>query len=114
MGGTYRVKDDIEFHAVIQEWDGSAWIPYQTDDIQLEFQMLDPYVRLTMSHDGAGSYVAAFKVPDVYGVFQFKLNYRRHGYSSLSLAEQVSIRPFPPQRVPQDACPGLPLLRFCL
>ena len=92
--GTYRVKDDIEFHAVIQEWDGSAWIPYQTDDIQLEFQMLDPYVRLTMPHDGAGNYVAAFKVPDVYGVFQFKLNYRRHGYSSLSLAEQVSIRPF--------------------
>jgi oligosaccharyltransferase complex subunit beta len=29
-------------------------------------------------------------VPDVYGVFQFKVEYHRLGYTSLSLSKQVS------------------------
>ena len=94
QGSVYRVKDDIEFHTTIEEWTGTAWQPYTASDVQIEFQMLDPYVRLTMTHDSAGHYVGAFKVPDVYGVFQFKLTYRRHGYSSLLYAEQVVVRPF--------------------
>ena len=36
-----------------------------------------------------GSYFTAFKVPDVYGVFQFKVEYQRLGYTSLSLSKQV-------------------------
>merc|ERR1711916_305495 len=82
LGGGVGVGDIMEFVR-----SGRSVVLAGSSDIQLEFQMLDPYVRLTMPHDGAGNYVAAFKVPDVYGVFQFKLNYRRHGYSSLSLAE---------------------------
>lgn len=36
-----------------------------------------------------GRYFTAFKVPDVYGVFQFKVEYQRLGYTSLSLSKQV-------------------------
>jgi hypothetical protein len=36
-----------------------------------------------------GHYFTAFKVPDVYGVFQFKVEYQRLGYTSLSLSKQV-------------------------
>lgn len=36
-----------------------------------------------------GVYTTSFKVPDVYGVFQFKVEYQRLGYTSLSLAKQV-------------------------
>lgn len=36
-----------------------------------------------------GRYFTSFKVPDVYGVFQFKVEYQRLGYTSLSLAKQV-------------------------
>lgn len=36
-----------------------------------------------------GQYFTAFKVPDVYGVFQFKVEYQRLGYTSLSLSKQV-------------------------
>lgn len=36
-----------------------------------------------------GHYSAEFKVPDVYGVFQFKVEYQRLGYTSLSLSKQV-------------------------
>jgi hypothetical protein len=37
-----------------------------------------------------GLYHTSFKVPDVYGVFQFKVEYHRLGYTSLSLSKQVS------------------------
>lgn len=36
-----------------------------------------------------GLYSASFKVPDVYGVFQFKVEYQKLGYTSLSLSKQV-------------------------
>lgn len=36
-----------------------------------------------------GRYFTSFKVPDVYGVFQFKIEYERLGYTSLSLSKQV-------------------------
>lgn len=36
-----------------------------------------------------GLYSTSFKVPDVYGVFQFKVEYQRLGYTSLSLSKQV-------------------------
>ena len=37
-----------------------------------------------------GLYSTTFKVPDVYGVFQFKVEYQKLGYTGLSLAKQVS------------------------
>jgi len=36
-----------------------------------------------------GLYSVSFQVPDVYGVFQFKIEYQRVGYTSLSLSKQV-------------------------
>ncbi|GJV82450.1 dolichyl-diphosphooligosaccharide--protein glycosyltransferase 48 kDa subunit [Tanacetum coccineum] len=45
-------------------------------------------------NDDLGLYLASFKVPDVYGVFQFKVEYQRLGYASLSLAKQIPVRPF--------------------
>jgi hypothetical protein len=36
-----------------------------------------------------GLYTTSFKVPDVYGVFQFKVEYQRLGYTGVSLAKQV-------------------------
>ena len=88
------------------------------DDVQLQFYMMSPYVLKTLSTNGKvsfgevhvfclcnptsamsclyvclilqGLYDASFRVPDVYGVFQFKVDYHRLGYTSLSLSKQVS------------------------
>ena len=38
--------------------------------------------------------LAAAQVPDVYGIYKFRVQYRRPGLSVLSLSDQVSIRPF--------------------
>ena len=56
----YRVKDELWYSVNVQEWDGSEWKPYkvsegkgsdtQTDDLQLEFVMLNPYIRQNLTY----------------------------------------------------------------
>lgn len=90
----YRINDDLEYSIEIYEWSGASWKPYVADDVQLQFYMMSPYVLKTLSTDLKGLYFASFKVPDVYGVFQFKVEYQRLGYTSLSLSKQIPVRPF--------------------
>ncbi|KAJ9152877.1 hypothetical protein P3X46_026387 [Hevea brasiliensis] len=90
----YRIKDDLEYSVEIYEWSGTRWEPYVADDVQLQFYMMSPYVLKTLSTDKKGLYYTAFKVPDVYGVFQFKIEYRRLGYTTLSLSKQIPVRPY--------------------
>ncbi|XVF17825.1 hypothetical protein REPUB_Repub10bG0158000 [Reevesia pubescens] len=90
----YRIKDDLKISVEIYEWSGKNWEPYVADDVQVQFYMMSPYVLKTLSTEGKGLYHASFKVPDVYGVFQFKVDYNRLGYTSLSLSKQIPVRPF--------------------
>ncbi|XP_043709675.1 dolichyl-diphosphooligosaccharide--protein glycosyltransferase 48 kDa subunit-like [Telopea speciosissima] len=90
----YRINDDLEYSVEVYEWSGSSWEPYTADDVQVQFYMMSPYVLKTLSTDGKGRYFTTFKVPDVYGVFQFKVEYQRLGYTSLSLSKQIPVRPF--------------------
>jgi hypothetical protein len=79
----------------ITESDGAGgWKPYVASDLQLEFVMLDPYLRLNMTHEGGGRYGVTFKAPDVYGIYHFRVQYRRPGRTVLYLHDQVSLRPF--------------------
>ncbi|GMH02745.1 hypothetical protein Nepgr_004584 [Nepenthes gracilis] len=90
----YRISDDLEYAIEIYEWSGTSWEPYVANDIQVQFYMMSPYVLKTLSTDQKGLYYTSFKVPDVYGVFQFKVEYERLGYTSLSLSKQIPVRPF--------------------
>jgi len=91
---TYTIKDEVEYSAQIQEWNGKEWVPLLADDVQLEFRMLDPYVRTTLKHDKNGKYTTSFKLPDVYGVFTFKIEYTRRGYGGLTSITRTPVRPF--------------------
>lgn len=90
----YRITDDLEYFVEIYEWSGTNWEPYVADDVQIQFYMMSPYVLKALSTDKKGLFHTSFKVPDVYGVFQFKVEYHRLGYTSLSLAKQIPVRPF--------------------
>ncbi|RLM85929.1 dolichyl-diphosphooligosaccharide--protein glycosyltransferase 48 kDa subunit [Panicum miliaceum] len=105
--GMYRINDDLrevkcantnfilkEYLVEIYEWSGTSWKPYVADDVQLQFFMMSPYVLKTMSADKKGLYSTSFKVPDVYGVFQFKVEYQRLGYTGLSFTKQIPVRPY--------------------
>ncbi|GBG79164.1 hypothetical protein CBR_g28880 [Chara braunii] len=90
----YRITDELEYSLDILEWDGKKWQPYRANDVQMQFYMMSPYVLKTLSHDNQGRYSVSFCVPDVYGVFQLKVQYRRLGYATLDLSRQIPVRPF--------------------
>ncbi|KAE8687706.1 Dolichyl-diphosphooligosaccharide--protein glycosyltransferase 48 kDa subunit [Hibiscus syriacus] len=90
----YRINDELVYSLEIYEWSGSSWEPYVADNVQVQFYMMSPYVLKTLSNDKKGLYSTSFKVPDVYGVFQFKVEYQKLGYTSLSLAKQIPVRPY--------------------
>ena len=90
----FRIMDDVTFQVQISEWVGNKWIPFQADDVQVEFKMLNPYERLTMTPDQDGRYSVSFRAPDVYGSFQFIVDYNRLGYNHLVVKAPIPVRPF--------------------
>lgn len=95
----FRVKDDIVVAVDIQAWDGdrAVWGEYQADDVQLEFVMLNPWVRTRLTQTGNGdnsTYTAIVPVPDQIGIYKFRIAYYRPGVGGLELEKVVPIRPF--------------------
>lgn len=90
----YRIKDEIVYSMVVEEFTNGQWVPFQASDMQLEFVMLDPYVRKNLTADEHGKFQAIFTAPDSYGIFKFRVLYRRPGYSVLHAETKVSLRPF--------------------
>lgn len=94
----YRVKDVVEFVVQVQQWDGGKgeWVGFETDDMQVEFVMMNPWVRARLRTEAGsgGVYKARIQVPDQIGVYKFKVEYVRPGYSSLFLEKVVAVRPF--------------------
>ncbi|XP_065842539.1 dolichyl-diphosphooligosaccharide--protein glycosyltransferase 48 kDa subunit-like [Oscarella lobularis] len=89
----YTVSQDVEYSIKIEELVKGKWVPFRASDVQMEFVRIDPFVRLTLNSTKNGIFRARFTLPDVYGVFQFKVDYKRIGYSNLHSATQVSVRP---------------------
>jgi oligosaccharyltransferase complex subunit beta len=69
----YTIKDEVVYTIDIEEFKDGKWVPYQANDVQLEFVRIDPFVRMTMVPKN-GKFVAKFTIPDVYGVYQFKVS----------------------------------------
>ncbi|CAK9290599.1 unnamed protein product, partial [Gordionus sp. m RMFG-2023] len=91
---SYTITDDVIYEIDIETLnDKGRWVPYVAKDIQIEFVRIDPFIRTGLSYKG-GKYTAKFKLPDVYGVFQFKVDYLRKGYTHLFITKQVSVKPF--------------------
>jgi len=90
--GTYTINDEVVYTIGIEEYKNGAWVPYAGTDVQMEFVRIDPFVRTTLKKKG-GAFVAEFTIPDVYGVYQFKVDYVRTGLTRLYSTTQYSVRP---------------------
>jgi oligosaccharyltransferase complex subunit beta len=90
----YRIADNVTYWAAIELLDEGIWTAYKADDMQLEVAMLDPYIRTFLSHDDKGTFSTTVKIPDVYGVYQLRVIYKREGLSWLKMSDQVAVRPF--------------------
>jgi len=89
----YTIKDDVVYSIDIEEYSNGKWVPYNGKDVQMEFVRIDPFVRLTLNNQN-GHFEGKFKIPDVYGVYQFKVDYVRPGVSRLLSTTQFSVRPW--------------------
>ncbi|XP_076364934.1 dolichyl-diphosphooligosaccharide--protein glycosyltransferase non-catalytic subunit Ost48 [Tachypleus tridentatus] len=90
---SYTIMDDVVFSINVEIFKDGKWLPFKAEDIQLEFVRIDPFVRIPLKKKEGTEYEAVFKVPDVYGVYQFKVDYNRMGYTHLYSTTQVSVRP---------------------
>ncbi|KAJ3008807.1 hypothetical protein HKX48_008331 [Thoreauomyces humboldtii] len=106
--GIYRIKDDMIYEIAVSEWTGSDWHPYSTRDMQFEAVMLDPYIRTNLVPSSSGIFSAAFRLPDQYGVFTFKVDYRRHGYTWIDERETVQVRPYRHDQYPRFLTQAFP------
>jgi len=91
---SYTIIDPVVYTIEVEQLIDGNWKAFSANDLQLEFVRIDPFVRLTLkSIGGGGKYQAKFKIPDVYGVYQFKVDYDRVGFTRLYSTTQVSVRP---------------------
>ena len=89
----YTIEDKVRYEIEIEELVNGKWVTFKGKDVQMEFVRIDPYVCQFMKQSKSGFYLE-FKLPDVYGVFQFKVDYNHIGYTHLYSSTQVSVRPF--------------------
>lgn len=87
---SYTINDPVVYTISIEELIDGKWQPFKANDVQLEFVRIDPFVRTTLKNIGAGKYQSQFEIPDVYGVYQFKVDYDRVGYTHLYSTTQVN------------------------
>ncbi|KAK9501613.1 hypothetical protein O3M35_012308 [Rhynocoris fuscipes] len=90
---SYTIMDMVVFTLELERKTSKGWVPHDADDVQIEFVRIDPFVRTKLIRKRPGFYEAVFKIPDVYGVYQFKVDYNRIGYTALYSSTQVSVRP---------------------
>lgn len=87
---SYTILEPVVYTIGIERLMDGKWQPFYAHDVQLEFVRIDPFVRTTLKQLGNGQYQAKFKIPDVYGVYQFKVDYDRVGLTHLYSSTQVT------------------------
>jgi oligosaccharyltransferase complex subunit beta len=85
----YTIMEDILYTISIEKLQGEKWVPYEANDVQLEFVRIDPFICTLLVKKPGGKYEGRFKIPDVYGVFQLKVDYSRIGFTHLFSTTQV-------------------------
>ena len=78
-----------DYSIEIEEFKDGKWQGFKGTDVQLEFVRIDPFVRTTLGNKN-GKLQTTFKLPDVYGVYQFRVDYNRMGYTHLFSTTQVT------------------------
>ncbi|KAL1411902.1 oligosaccharyl transferase glycoprotein complex, beta subunit [Vanrija albida] len=98
----YRKKDEVTYDITLTEHTTAAngssqWVPFHTDDLQLEFTMLDPFIRTSLVEKSStatdATYSTTFVAPDRHGVFKFVVSYWRPGWTSITTEDKASVVP---------------------
>lgn len=97
----YRIKNDVTFEIELAEYKSDHWAPFTVpadDALQLEFTMLDPYHRISLTPSvfspNTTTYSTSFRIPDQHGVFAFRVNYKRPFVTNVDEKYTVTVRHF--------------------
>ncbi|EPR61538.1 dolichyl-diphosphooligosaccharide--protein glycosyltransferase [Toxoplasma gondii GT1] len=93
----YRMKDDIVFSVDLHQLENGLWHPFYATDVQVEFVMLEPFLRFFLEPPASRqspTFSRVFQAPDRYGVFKFVLHYNRIGFSPLHVESLAPVRNF--------------------
>ena len=72
----------------------SSWIPFLKDDLQLELVMIEPVLRLNLTHNGNGRYSAIFKLPNQFGIYKLRFVYDRSpSFIRVENIDTITVRP---------------------
>jgi len=74
----------------LERWENGKWIPHDANDVQVEFVRIDPFWRGNLNNMKNGKYEFTFKIPDTYGVYQFKVEYNRIGFTAIRSSTMVN------------------------
>ncbi|VVC37330.1 Hypothetical protein CINCED_3A021322 [Cinara cedri] len=88
---SYTIMDMAVYLVELERWEDGKWVPHNADDVQVEFVRIDPFWRGNLKNVGDGKYEFTFKIPDTYGVYQFKVDYNRIGFTTLRSSTMVII-----------------------
>lgn len=91
---SYRINDWIDISVQIDEKKNNYYVPYISNDVQLQLIMYDPYYRVFMNHTHSGIYNAKIKLPHIFGVYKIVIDYHKQGYNHLFMNETISVRPY--------------------
>ncbi len=95
---TYRIRDELIYEIDIYEYNpyNKNWEPYNSNDIQVEYVMMNPYYigNLKKYYSSKPTYYTKFTSPDKFGVFKFIIDYERKGYSNIFSSTKVPLRPY--------------------
>jgi len=79
----YKIEDNVELYMDLELKMNGKWQPFHTNDLPMQFIMLDPFYQVTMHKDGEGSthsktaqtYTYKFRTPQRLGIFSFVVDY---------------------------------------
>ncbi|WOO80500.1 Dolichyl-diphosphooligosaccharide--protein glycosyltransferase subunit [Vanrija pseudolonga] len=98
----YRKKDTVTYNITLTQHSTAAngssqWVPFSTKDLQLEFTMLDPFIRTALVEKSSSAsdttYSTSFVAPDRHGVFKFVVSHWRPGWTSITTEDKASVVP---------------------
>ncbi|KAL7716866.1 Dolichyl-diphosphooligosaccharide--protein glycosyltransferase 48 kDa subunit [Entamoeba marina] len=88
------INDTIKVIVDIFELKNGEYVPYNADDVQIIFKLLDPVYVQYFNNLKNGSYEITFQTPDRFGVYTLVFNYRRQFLTYLEYRESVPLRTF--------------------
>jgi hypothetical protein len=51
----YKIEDHVEFYIDVEQKMNGKWHPFVSEELPLQFIMLDPYYQVTLEKEGTGS-----------------------------------------------------------